>query len=217
MAHDGPPATQDEMRDRLAEAASTLRRLPGGKEMRWLRGEGNSMPTPIRDSRESYGWDRATFTRLGVGLHDVSRMDEALRWLREVLSVEQARTRGLVPDSLVVVWGRASRWPWTRIGEQRRALAGLAPGQSGLRLAGGNSKPSLEKIEVGGLNALLAHLGSAEGPGVEERRQDARMLALAGIELQTTPLLRYRVDAATGALERVLTSHARTRLARPRK
>ncbi|MBF0171470.1 MAG: hypothetical protein HQK87_10370 [Nitrospinae bacterium] len=88
--------------DRLEEAASTLRRLPvAGLKPREY---GNSWPTVIHDAMEAYGWNEAVAPLGPPSAEAITRMDEAMEWLRW-LDQEQVR----------LVWLRATRIPWKLI------------------------------------------------------------------------------------------------------
>ena len=88
--------------DRLEEAASTLSRLPvtGLKP----RAYGRSWPDVINEAVGVSGGDEPVL-RLGPPQADaISRMDEAMEWLR-----------WLEPNQVRLVWLRASRTPWKMI------------------------------------------------------------------------------------------------------
>lgn len=105
--------TEDEIRDRLAEAAKTLRAMPSGRPM----GHRSNMPEPIQRLEDAVMpgdagfW--ATFHRLRAERIEswarlrapspeaISRMDEALDWMFLIL---QPRTRACV-------WSRAEGVP----------------------------------------------------------------------------------------------------------
>lgn len=81
----------------LAEAAETLRRLPGHKP----RGYFNTMPTPIRTLAELAEAEPASRRPPPPTAAAIDRLDAVLGWMRW-LSEEQVR----------VVWARASGVPW---------------------------------------------------------------------------------------------------------
>lgn len=81
----------------LAEAAETLRRLPGHKP----RGYFNTMPTPIRTLAELAEAEPAPRRPPPPTAAAIDRLDAVLGWMRW-LSEEQVR----------VVWARASGVPW---------------------------------------------------------------------------------------------------------
>ena len=98
---------------RLEEAAETLKRLPmtGLKPREY----GDAWPTVIHDAMDAYGWDEAV-VRLGPpSAEAITRMDEALQWLR-----------WLEPNDARLLWLRAVRVPWRviqqRFGRSRRGL-----------------------------------------------------------------------------------------------
>ena len=118
--------TEDEIRDRLAEAAKTLRAMPSGRPM----GHRSNMPEPVRKLEDAVApgdmdfW--ATFHRLRAERIEswarlrapspeaISRMDECLEWLLFVL---QPRTRACV-------WSRADGVPLRKAGD----MIGLSEG-----------------------------------------------------------------------------------------
>ncbi|MBF0463411.1 MAG: hypothetical protein HQL87_18780 [Magnetococcales bacterium] len=94
--------TKEMVADRLEEAASTIRRLPvaGLKPKEY----GSTWPDVILDAMEAYGRDEPVI-RLGPPPADaITRMDEAMEWLR-----------WLEPDEVRLVWMRATRTPWKMI------------------------------------------------------------------------------------------------------
>ena len=106
---DGSKWTPQLVADRLEEAASTLRRLP----MVGLnpREYGNAWPAIVYDANEAYGWNNAEL-RLGPPSGEaITRMDEAMEWLR-----------WLEPEDVKLVWMRATRIPW-KIIQQKIGVA----------------------------------------------------------------------------------------------
>ncbi|MBF0341098.1 MAG: hypothetical protein HQL95_09090 [Magnetococcales bacterium] len=84
--------------ERLEEAARTLRvlRVTGLKPL----GYGSTWPDVVHDPNEAFGWN-ATEIRLGPPTPEsITRMDEALNWLR-----------WLEPDQMRLVWLHAEGVP----------------------------------------------------------------------------------------------------------
>jgi hypothetical protein len=84
--------------ERFEEAAFTLRRLPSVR----VQGYVSTWPAVIREFYEAYGSEPARI-RLGPPTAAaITRMDEALEWLRWLDDPEDVR----------VVWARACGLPW---------------------------------------------------------------------------------------------------------
>ncbi|MBF0190243.1 MAG: hypothetical protein HQL99_03715 [Magnetococcales bacterium] len=84
--------------ERVEEASRTLRalRVTGLRPM----GYGNNWPDVIHDPNEAFGWNDAEF-RMGPPTPDaITRMDDALNWLR-----------WLDPDQMRLVWLHAEGVP----------------------------------------------------------------------------------------------------------
>lgn len=81
----------------LAEAADTLRRLPGERP----RGYFSTMPTPLREVVEAVAGDPGAPRRPPPSAAAISRLDQVLAW-HGWLSEVQWR----------VVWARATGVPW---------------------------------------------------------------------------------------------------------
>ncbi|MBM3597341.1 MAG: hypothetical protein FJX35_03955 [Alphaproteobacteria bacterium] len=92
--------TEDAVKARLAEAADTLRRLPGGV----MRARLTGWPEVVRAAAEAYGYDGARMRPAAPGPAAISRMDEALAWLF-----------ALDLDARRIVWARAGRVSWRRL------------------------------------------------------------------------------------------------------
>ncbi len=83
---------------RLEEAAMTMRTLQvqGVKPMRY----GSAWPDVIHDPNEAFGWNDAEFRPGPPTAQAITRMDEALQWLR-----------WLEPDQVRLVWLHADQVP----------------------------------------------------------------------------------------------------------
>lgn len=89
---------------RLAEAADTIRRLPGG-------GAGHTplraaWPAFVRDAADAYGWDDATARPAPPTAAAIDRLDETLGWIAAV-----------PPPGGRLLWLRANRVGWKSICE----------------------------------------------------------------------------------------------------
>jgi len=98
---ESPCVTVDELRDRLADAADTLRRLPKPKGLE--RSLQSPWPDMLRDWL-AYGWDRTQVRRAAPTPQAITRLDECLAWLH-ILS----------PTQRMVLWARAEGLTWRRI------------------------------------------------------------------------------------------------------
>ena len=85
-----PPLVEE----RLAEAADTLRRLPDTR----VQGHASTWPLYVQ---EALGTEEVTLRRPPPSAAAITRMDEALPWLRH-----------LDPDDAKIVWLRADGDPW---------------------------------------------------------------------------------------------------------
>ncbi len=105
--------------ERLEDAADVLRRMPAADRPGGCR---CSMPTPLREVRDVWTraleegrWEDMVASPSVPSAEDISRMDEALGWLR-LLPGEDAK----------LVWMRATRTPWKvlvwRFGVTRNTL-----------------------------------------------------------------------------------------------
>jgi len=81
----------------LSEAADTLRRLPDTR----VQGHASTWPPYVREYWESYGIAEVTLRRPPPSAAAITRMDQALPWLRH-----------LDPDDAKIVWLRATGEPW---------------------------------------------------------------------------------------------------------
>jgi len=95
--------TVEELRERLADAADTLRRLPKP------RGLERSLQSPWPDTlREwlSYGYDRTQVRRAAPTPQAIDRLDEVLEWIGT----------DLTPSQRMILWAReGERMRWRRI------------------------------------------------------------------------------------------------------
>lgn len=107
MARKTQALSRDEIENRLEEAALTLRRLPiaGGP-----KGFGSSWPEYLREARHAYGYHEATM-RVRPNPEEISRMEEAIGWLRLISSGDERR------DAVArrVLWMRAEHYRWRQI------------------------------------------------------------------------------------------------------
>jgi hypothetical protein len=95
----------DAVAERMEDAADVLRRMPATDRPSGCR---CSMPTPLREVRDVWTraleegrWEDMVASPSVPSAEDISRMDEALGWLR------------LLPgDDAKLVWMRATRTPW---------------------------------------------------------------------------------------------------------
>jgi hypothetical protein len=92
----------DELRERMREAAYTLRRLPMPR---------HGQPADFRVHWPdvaydwlAYGWVPARAPRIPPSPIEISRLDEVLGWMH-----------WLTRDQRLVVWARATGWTWRRI------------------------------------------------------------------------------------------------------
>jgi len=98
--------TVEEIRERLADAADTLRRLPKP------RGLERSLQSPWPDTlREwlSYGDDHTQVRRGAPTPQAIDRLDEVLEW------IGPAPPHGLTAVQRMVLWARAEGMRWKRI------------------------------------------------------------------------------------------------------
>jgi len=86
--------------NRLAEAADVLRRLPNAG----VQGFASTWPPYVREYWETYGTDEITLRRPPPSAASITRMDEALPWLRLV-----------DPADAQIIWLRANGDPWKAI------------------------------------------------------------------------------------------------------
>jgi hypothetical protein len=92
--------TEDAIKDRLKEAADTLKRLPPGTVRQRMSG----WPDVVRQAAEAYGYGAATTRLAAASPAAISRLDETLAWLFH-LDIESRR----------IAWARASGVPWRKL------------------------------------------------------------------------------------------------------
>lgn len=92
--------TVESVEEMLIEAATTLKRLPGERPQGYV----SSMPTPLRNVHEAYGWEPARLRRPPPSPQAIDRLDLVLGWMV-----------WLSEDQMRVVWARACGIPWRPI------------------------------------------------------------------------------------------------------
>lgn len=92
--------TEAVIKERLREAADTLRRLPPGVRRQRLSG----WPDVVRQAAEAYGYGTAVARLAAASPGAISRLDETLNWLF-CLDLEARR----------IAWARASGVPWRKL------------------------------------------------------------------------------------------------------
>ena len=92
--------TEAAIKDRLKEAADTLRRLPPGMRRARLTG----WPDVVRQAAEAYGYGTVATRLAAASPAAITRLDETLIWLF-CLDVEARR----------IAWARASGVPWRKL------------------------------------------------------------------------------------------------------
>ncbi len=92
--------TRERVEERLSEAADVMRRLPPVR----VQGYYNLWPTVLHEFSDLVGQEPPHLKRPPPAPDAVSRMEEALDWLRW-LEAEDAK----------LVWARAERTPWKMI------------------------------------------------------------------------------------------------------
>ncbi|MCR9256281.1 MAG: DUF6362 family protein [Alphaproteobacteria bacterium] len=100
MSENALITAEKRVKERLKEAAQTLRRLPRQR----LQSAMTSWPDVVRQSAEAYGFEKASFRPIPPRPDQISRMDEALPWLFS-LDAEIRR----------IVWARAAGVPWRKL------------------------------------------------------------------------------------------------------
>ena len=93
----------EELRERFADAADTLRRLPKPKEFR-----GGKLYSPWPDTIKewlAYAADQTEVKRAAPSPEAITRLDEVLGWMSELLT----------PDQRMICWGRAEGITWRRM------------------------------------------------------------------------------------------------------
>lgn len=137
--------TAEEIRERLADAGDTLRRLP--KPQGLERSLQSPWPDMLRDWL-AYGWDRTQVRRAAPSPQAITRLDEVLAWLH-ILSAPQR----------AVLWAReAERMSWPRVafldsqvnrqGRQIRQLRNIKEDAEARILAKLNGTPQRMRIPL---------------------------------------------------------------------
>ncbi len=82
--------TSKQVKERLRDAAHTIRRLRSGPNL-WPAGYRSSMPDYVRDAVESYGYGTATVRPAIPSPREIDEMDEAFGWLPMIADNDQRR------------------------------------------------------------------------------------------------------------------------------
>lgn len=130
--------TVEQLRERFADAADTLRRLPKPKEFR-----GHRLQSPWPDTiREwlSYAADETHVRRAAPSPEAITRLEEVLGWMSELLT----------PDQRMVCWGRAEGLTWRRME--------YLDAQVSRRRGGGRQDRQLRNIRDDGEQRILSRL-----------------------------------------------------------
>ena len=93
--------TAEQIRERMADAADTLRRLPKPRGLE--RNFQSPWPDVIRDWL-AYGWNPTHVRIAPPSPQAITRLDEVLAWLM-----------WLTPSQRIVLWARAQKLSWPRI------------------------------------------------------------------------------------------------------
>ena len=94
--------TLAELRERMQEAAYTLRRLPMPK--RGLPHQFKVAWPDVAYEWLAYGWTPARAPRIVPNAREITRLDECLSWLHL-----------LTRDQRMILWARANRWTWRKV------------------------------------------------------------------------------------------------------
>lgn len=182
--------TPDAILSRLEEAMRTLRRLPG--QHVWPQGMKTAWPEVVREFSESYGYNAAQRPRLQATAAEIQRMDEALGWIWDHLHPSACARAQLPEDAARVLLWRAQGLSWPRIVEIRLALYATASKRGGRSaIPGGNSLPSLRKMQRGALDVLMQALGAGPAPPAPEDERDIEEKRFWNVEV-TQPAIAYR-------------------------
>jgi len=138
--------TVEYLRDRLADAADTLRRLPKPRGLE--RSLQSPWPDMLRDWL-AYGWDRTQVKRAAPSPQAITRLDEVLAWLHL-----------LSPTQRMVLWARAEGLTWRKIeyldhstnrgkGRGHRQLRNIMQDAEARILSKLNGTPQRARIPVG--------------------------------------------------------------------
>lgn len=197
------PRTPDELRDRLADAAATLRRVPAAKNS-GPAGYRIAWPDYLQDRNEAYGYSAARGGRTHATAAEIARLDEVLVWISRWWSEAEMGRAGLPADAGQVAWlhGGAG-WKWPRVAKRREVAWG-----GGRSAPGGNSAPSLRLIEERALAHMLRRLGG--GAAVVEPVMQLGDLPAIRIDVTLDRTMTERVSAIRADGSAVVTvRHAR--------
>lgn len=168
----GTAWTSWDAEQRLIEATRTIRRLPAGEWARLGRLR-VSWPSYVHDREIVYGWEAAKAPRIRPTSAEITRMDEAMAWMAELMgpgTIDEQRDR-LPSDTARILWLRSGHATWKEIAEARFDVWGRHRGRGGpSAVPMGNSPPSLRRIHKAGL-ALLAErleVAGVENPDASE-------------------------------------------------
>ena len=126
--------TAEQIRERMADAADTLRRLPKPRGLE--RSLQSPWPDVIRDWL-AYGWDPTHVRIAAPSPQAITRLDECLEWISP---------KYVTRDQRIVLWGRAQKLSWPR-------LAFLDA-----QLGKGRSERQLRNIRADGEARILSRL-----------------------------------------------------------
>jgi hypothetical protein len=144
---------------RLSEAALALRTVPAGRS---ISNKLSYWPDALKDPNEAYGYLPTGMTPMRATSNDITKMDEALRWMGRWLTRDACKAAGLPDDAGWLVWLRASGWSQAKIGAARRerwnAVHIASKSGPNRAIPGGNSRPALSAIEEKALRHVASHL-----------------------------------------------------------
>ncbi len=100
----------DLIRLRLVEAVQVLYCLPLTARDRPPRTIASNMPDVVRQTWESYGWDKFAAPRPTATMEQITRMEEAVQWLLWITDIKE-RT---------AVWVMAHRLPRSKVARKMR-------------------------------------------------------------------------------------------------
>lgn len=168
----GRPKSMAELRERIEDAALTLRRIPPSKGFTDPAGIRIAWPDYVRSNEESYGYDKLTLRRVIPSASEIGRMEEVFGWMTRWWSHDEMRASGLPLDAGIVAWLRTTRVPIKEIIAGRYVRYALTP-QGSIHPPGGASAPSVRKIAEDALRLMFLGLGGdprAEPAAEEEMR-----------------------------------------------
>lgn len=182
--------TPDMVLARLEEAMRTLRRLPA--QHIWPAGLRNAWPDFVREFHESYGYDKAVRPRLQATAGEIARMDEALCWIWDWLHPRACAKAGIPEDAARILLYRAQGLSWPKIVQIRLDVYAVAVKKGGKSsIPGGNSLPSLRKMQAQAMDLLLAQLGAGPAPPAPEDERDIEEKRFWNVDV-TVPSLELR-------------------------